>query len=232
MISFILAVKDYDYRIDFFIESYKKFSKNIDKELIIIASVDNFINFKDKYSDKTINIIYQKPNGIYNAYNHGIENAKFDWLMFFGQDDIILPSLASIFDYINLEDYDIIVNPVVFGDNGVLYPIKNYLGLIFKNLCHQGVMYRKNVFADRKYNQRYAIQGDHEFNIYASKYFRVKYSSLVVSYFSTHGTSQIYVDKVFKQEMYLIVRNNFGFLPMILSLIRSFLGSIIRTIKQ
>lgn len=232
MISFILAVKEYDNKLDFFIESYKQFSKNINKELIIIASVENFINFKNKYSDKTITIIYQKPNGIYNAYNYGIENAKFDWLMFFGQDDIILPSLASIFESMNLTDYDIVVNPVVYGNNGVLYPIKNYLGLIFKNWCHQGVIYRKNVFTDRNYNQRYAIQGDHEFNIYASKNYRVKYSSLVVSYFSTQGTSQIYIDQVFKQEMHSIIRNFFGILPMILSITRGFIGSIIRSLKN
>ena len=109
MISFILAVKKYDNKLDFFIESYKQFSNNINKELIIIASVKNFTNFKNKYSDKTITIIYQNPNGIYNAYNHGIENAKYDWLMFFGQDDIILPSLASVFEYTDLTDYDIVV---------------------------------------------------------------------------------------------------------------------------
>ena len=191
MISFILAVKEYDNRLNFFIESYKQISKNIKTELIIIASVENFIDFKNKYSEKTISIIYQKPNGIYNAYNHGIENAKFEWLMFFGQDDIILPSLVSIFESNNLNGYDIVVNPVVFGNSGVLFPIKNYLGLIFKNWCHQGVLYRKNVFADRNYNQKYTIQGDHEFNIYASKKYRLKFSSTVVSYFSTQGTSQI-----------------------------------------
>ena len=232
MISFILAVKKYDNKLDFFIESYKQFSNNINKELIIIASVKNFTNFKNKYSDKTITIIYQNPNGIYNAYNHGIENAKYDWLMFFGQDDIILPSLASVFEYTDLTDYDIVVNPVVFGNRGILYPIKNYLGLIFKNWCHQGVIYRKNVFSDRNYNQKYSIQGDHEFNIYASKKYRVKYSSLVVSYFSTQGTSQIYIDQVFKKEMHSIIRNFFGILPMILSLIRGFIGSIIRTLKN
>ena len=232
MISFILAVKDYDSRLDFFIESFKQFPENIPRELIIIASVENFNNFKNIYSGKMISIIYQKPNGIYNAYNKGIENAKFDWLMFFGQDDIILPSLASIFVSRNLIDSDLIVNPVVYGDNGVLYPIKNYLGLILKNWCHQGVIYRKDVFKDRLYNQKYKIQGDHEFNIYASKKFRIKYSSVVVSYFSTSGTSQTFTDQIFKQEMHSIIKNNFGFVPMILSLVRSFIGSIIRKIKN
>ena len=232
MISFILAVKDYDSRLDFFIESFKQFPENIPRELIIIASVENFNNFKNIYSGKMISIIYQKPNGIYNAYNKGIENAKFDWLMFFGQDDIILPSLAFIFVSRNLIDSDLIVNPVVFGDNGVLYPIKNYLGLILKNWCHQGVIYRKGVFKDRLYNQKYKIQGDHEFNIYASKNFRIKYSSVVVSYFSTSGTSQTFTDQIFKQEMHSIIKNNFGFVPMILSLVRSFIGSIIRKLKN
>ena len=232
MISFILAVKDYDSRLDFFIESFKQFPENIPRELIIIASVENFNNFKNIYSGKMISIIYQKPNGIYNAYNKGIENAKFDWLMFFGQDDIILPSLASIFVSRNLIGSDLIVNPVVYGDNGVLYPIKNYLGLILKNWCHQGVIYRKDVFKDRLYNQKYKIQGDHEFNIYASKKFRIKYSSVVVSYFSTSGTSQTFTDQIFKQEMHSIIKNNFGFVPMILSLVRSFIGSIIRKIKN
>jgi len=232
MISFILAVKDYDHRLGFFIESYNQFSHTIHKELIIVASVENFQDFKKTYSDETITVIYQRPNGIYNAYNCGIENAKFDWLMFFGQDDIILPSLAFIFVSRNLVDYDIIVNPVVFGKDGTLYPIKNYLGLIFKNWCHQGVIYRKQVFLDRNFDQKYVIQGDHEFNIYASKVYRVNYTSLVVSYFSTDGTSQLHTDQVFKQDMHSIIRNNFGVFPMILSVIRGMIGSVMRRLNK
>lgn len=232
MISFILAVKDYDERLEFFIESYRQFTSSIEKELVIVASVNNFIAFSERFSEKTITIVSERPNGIYSAYNKGIQIAKYDWIMFFGQDDIILPNLASIVEDPNFAEYDLIVNPVVFGDRGVLYPIKNRLGLIFRNWCHQGVIYKKAVFADRKYNQRYSIQGDHEFNIYACKKYRAKYSSVIVSYFSTEGTSQSRTDHVFKREMHSIIKENFGAIAMVLSKIRSLVGLVIRSLKE
>ena len=66
---------------------------NADVELLIIdgLSKDNTMSIIKNNSRYISYYISEKDNGVYDAWNKGINSAKGEWIMFIGADDILLP---------------------------------------------------------------------------------------------------------------------------------------------
>ena len=84
-------------------------------ELIIIdgGSKDNTNEIIDSYGNQVSVHITEPDKGIYDAWNKGVKNAKGDWVMFIGADDILLPNainsyLEAIRNTPNVNSYDYI----------------------------------------------------------------------------------------------------------------------------
>lgn len=84
-------------------------------ELIIIdgGSNDNTNEIIDSYGNKVSVHITEPDKGIYDAWNKGVKNAKGDWVMFIGADDVLLPDalnsyLKVIYETSNICDFDYI----------------------------------------------------------------------------------------------------------------------------
>ena len=174
------------------------------KELLLENGINN----------ESIEFYFTEPKGIYNAFNFGISKAKGKWIMFFGGDDLILPSMNELLNQIEKQQSNVaaIVSNVVFGDKQIFQPFRSKYGLIFKNWCQQGVLYNNKVFVALLFDEKYPIQADHKFNIQIAARWKnqIKYIPNVISYFNISGISQTVNDLEFRKDLPSIISNNFG----------------------
>ena len=174
------------------------------KELLLENGINN----------ESIEFYFTEPKGIYNAFNFGISKAKGKWIMFFGGDDLILPSMNELLNQIEKQQSNeaAIVSNVVFGDKQIFQPFRTKYGLIFKNWCQQGVLYNNKVFVGLLFDEKYPIQADHKFNIQIAARWKnqIKYIPNVISYFNISGISQTVNDLEFRKDLPSIISNNFG----------------------
>lgn len=126
-----------------------------DWECIIIdgLSNDNTIDIVKEYEkdNNKIRYISEKDNGIYDAMNKGVVNAKGEWIYILGSDDELLPDgLEKLLQ--NSSDYDLI-----YGDFIGIYPSgKQYTGISLPlskmpkvmPASHQAMIMRKNLIEE------------------------------------------------------------------------------------
>lgn len=175
--------------------------------LIVTPSPDLYCYVYDNVS-----IIKETGPSIYNAMNDGLALAKYDYLYFIGQDDVLLPCFAKVlYDY--CYDFDVIVTDVFYGANKVYRNSISKYFLSCRNWCHQGVIYRKSTFKDcvGLYNLDYKSQADHYVNIRLLGYgVSMKKVDVCISWYSADGFSSEYVDTNFRNDFIRIIEENFG----------------------
>ena len=86
-----------------------------DVELVIVdgGSKDNTNLIIESFGNKIAFHLSEPDKGIYDAWNKGVKNAKGEWIMFVGADDVLLPGaiqtyLEVIHNTPNISDYDYI----------------------------------------------------------------------------------------------------------------------------
>ena len=76
--------------------------KNIEYIIIDGKSEDRTIDIVHSYKDNISKIISEKDNGIYDAFNKGLNLYKGDLIGFVNSDDVLLPNAIEILvDYYN-----------------------------------------------------------------------------------------------------------------------------------
>jgi glycosyltransferase involved in cell wall biosynthesis len=214
-LSVILAVKNPDKKaMELCINSFcaLKHSNNI--ELIVVSSDESLDLKTDVSSLNSFKVYKTPPDGVYSAYNFGVNKATGDFLLFYGYDDIALPDLDKVIDKI-IESktlYDVIACSSIMQGVGISKPSKYKPMILFKNLCHQGIFYKKSIFKKYKYDIKYLIQADHKLNIqlFSDRTINIHFSELIVSYFSAGGVSSSVPDLIFREDLIKITKNTFG----------------------
>ncbi len=185
-----------------------------DYEVLIIdgTSTDGTLgiinDYKNKFAGK-LRWISEKDAGIYDAMNKGIDLAQGEWLYFLGSDDVffdenVLGRVAKELD----GDVSVVYGDVAIENDGRLYdgifiPEK----LIEKNISHQAIFYKKNIFdLLGKYNIEYKTLADWDFNMrwMNSGDIKNKYVSSVIARLSKGGASK----KIFDQKFYADFEEN------------------------
>lgn len=147
------------------------------KELIIIdgGSKDGTVDLLVANREKIRYWISESDNGIYNAWNKGLSQAKGEWICFLGADDFfwdaqVLEQMAAKLQVIP-SDILVAYGQIMLLNNNAetLYPIGQPWEEIknrFKQvMCipHQGVMHRSNLFERHgKFDESFRIAGDYE----------------------------------------------------------------------
>ncbi|MDO5380907.1 MAG: glycosyltransferase family 2 protein [Acidaminococcaceae bacterium] len=171
--------------------------KNI--ELIVVdgLSSDNTLDIIKEYTDIVSKYISEKDNGIYEAFNKGINLATGDYIGFIGSDDCYID--YSVFDNIIKDlsvDVDMISYPIVCIDE---YYKNEYIFinnidkediLTGKMLPHPGLFVKTEIMKKYMFNEKNKIISDYEFLLrYLIDGGVVNFRDYPVAYFSNSGVS-------------------------------------------
>ncbi len=182
-------------------------------EVIILdgLSNDGTLQLIETYSNKlpSLKIRSEKDNGIYDAMNKGISMAQGQWLYFMGSDDAFFDGnvLATISSALSENDvvYAKVNSKSLGGNYGSEFSPKK---IYFRNIAHQGIFFRKNVFSitglfDLKY--KVWADWDHNFKWFLNPAIKKKFINIPVANYADGGFSDKRKDLTFeidKEEKY------------------------------
>jgi len=166
-------------------------------------------------SFQSLAVEFMPPQGVYAAYNCGIINAIAPFICFFGVDDIALPGFDDV-----LEDLEMHVSKPValvaaqsyMQNIGISKPARWRAGILFRNWCHQGLIYKRDYLRSNHFNVKYFAQADHDVNIriLADRSLQVVFRPELIAYFSSGGVSQARHDLEFRKVLPQIADTTFG----------------------
>jgi glycosyltransferase involved in cell wall biosynthesis len=150
---------------------------------------------KELLSNDKVRLISEPDSGIYDAMNKGIKAAKGDWIFFLGSDDEFVHKnvIRDVFSDPEYNLYD-----VIYGDveserfNGVRNGNVGKYELIYFNICHQGIFFRRSVFEKTGlFSLKYRYQSDWHHNLkwfYDSK-IKKHYIKKTICHYADGGAS-------------------------------------------
>jgi len=199
--------------------------RNVEYIIIDGGSKDGTVDIIKKYNDKIAYWISEPDNGLYDAMNKGIQQAKGDYLWFINSGDQIYSdeTLRLIIDggktYADVF-YGLTVMIDINGKeigNRRLKPREN---LTWKSLrmgmliSHQSIIARKSIIPF--YDLKYRFSADFDWMIKVlKKADSVKYTNLILSKFLDGGLTKQNILPGLK-ERFRIMCNNYGVFPTIL----------------
>lgn len=159
-----------------------------------IKKVENFCS-----SFKNIKIVSEPDQGVYDAMNKGIDIAQGNWLYFLGSDDEVFDTdvFLDISNTLASKKFGIIYGNVYISDDtlwakaGEVYDgFFDLKKLLNKNICHQAIFYRKELFQRfGKYNLKYPVCADWEINLRLFPKTDSFYLDRIIANFSGGGLS-------------------------------------------
>ena len=171
-----------------------------DFEFILIdgGSTDGSVDVIKKYSDKITFWVSEKDNGIFNAQNKGITEAKGEYCLFLNSGDCLVNEnvLQNIFS--EKKSADIIYGDMITVDEfGVKKHLKmpNHIGvkrMLADTLWHPVSFIKRELFLKfGNYDEQYRIVSDYEFfgRMIISKKVPSKHVPIEVAVFDTSGLS-------------------------------------------
>ncbi len=185
-----------------------------DYEILIVdgLSTDHTVELAKGYQDERIKIISEKDSGIYDAMNKGIRLAKGEWLYFLGSDDRLFDKdvLKKVSQWFG-QDYDVLYGNVVFSISQRVYDGRfSAQKLIARNICHQAIFTKKNVFKKLgNFNVSYKGLADWHFNFkwFSNQAVKHKYIDQIIAYYYEDGYSFNNPDKKFSEDFIEIIKS-------------------------
>ncbi len=184
-----------------------------DFEIIIVdgASQDSTIqviqDFNNTLDQFNLFLISEKDKGIYDAMNKGIKIAKGKWLYFIGADDTFYSNdvLSQISGAIkNNPDKDIIYGNVISERfNGIYDGPFDFHKLKQKNICHQAIFFKKNLFNKMGlFSTKYKAWADWDFNLrcFGDPKVATQYVNLIIASYADGGFSSTFGDSKFSND--------------------------------
>ena len=156
-------------------------------------------------------------SSIYEAMNCGVELAVGDWTYFMGSDDRLLAEdvFERITPYLHDAQPGILVlhGDVWIEDPGYRYGQSWDLPrLLDRNISHQSAFYRRKAINSLqiKYNTRYALYADWDYNLKLLSKGQFQYVPLPVASYACTGASSQRVDECFLAEKEMNALRYFG----------------------
>jgi glycosyltransferase involved in cell wall biosynthesis len=216
--------------------------ENIEYIIIDGASTDNTNTLLKKYRDRISYYISEKDEGIYHAMNKGINIAKGDILFFLNAGDVftdefVVEKVVKAFSKADIEFLygDIFVNDGV-SETLVQFNYVDKAFFLDKNLCHQSIFYKSEVFRKCGYfDEKYTMLADYEWNVRGLVQHRLKsgHIRIPIAKFGLDGITAT-VDKRLKElkrrQRRQLKKTYYN--KMELMLFRLFLKQYIRTLNK
>lgn len=118
-------------------------------------------------------IVVEKDNGIFDAFQNGINKAKGEWIYLMGADDQLASEdiIQNLIRYDFMNQYDLIIGSIENTHSISQWIPNTFQGsfnrkLYWRNTVHQqGCLYRKKVFSDYPLTSQYKILGDYQLHL-------------------------------------------------------------------
>ncbi len=171
--------------------------------------------------------------GVYAAYNKGLGFIREGYVLFLGDDDIVLPGLDQVISKISKDRIcvDLVGCESYMQLTRKLSSLPTFKCLVlWKNWNHQCCLYNSRLFKEHEFSEEYRIQADHEFNIKvmssrSCSWVRLHY---LISHFTSGGCSSTQNDLRFRKRMPLIAKKHFGWCGYLFCLSRRVLADSIK----
>jgi glycosyltransferase involved in cell wall biosynthesis len=156
-------------------------------------------------------------SSIYEAMNYGVDLAEGDWNYFMGSDDRLLDVdvFERIAPYLRSAQTEVLV---LHGDVWIEEPGYRYgqawdlARFLDRNISHQSAFYRRKAIDSLqiKYNTRYTLYADWDYNLKLFSKGRFQYVPLPVASYACTGASSQRVDECFLAEKEMNALQYFG----------------------
>lgn len=216
LFSIIIATYNCGRKIEDTLQSI--FSQNKELfELIIIdsASTDNTLDCIKKY-ESSLTLISENDDGVYYAFNKGIDLATGKYIYFIGAGDCLKPGiLEQVKEFLPQETPTFVYGNCYFVKQKT-YNGKKFTSTLFirDNICQQGIFYHQAIFdIVGKYDLQYKVFADWFLNLecFIHPGINKRYIPCVIADYEEGGLSaEINRDPVFKKEFPRFVRKQFG----------------------
>ena len=155
--------------------------------------------------------ISEPDDGINDALNKGIALARGDWIHILGADDRLVGLIPEVVS--RLRDR----RCIYYGDVLLRHAGRRFDGptnrikLCHTNLCQQAILYPRLAFEKFRFDLRYPLLADHEFNMrcWADPVLRFEYVDAVIADFDDTGRTGVGRDERFEAERAALVRRHF-----------------------
>lgn len=187
-----------------------------DYEIIVIdgGSSDGTLNFLRSQGDRINCWISEPDEGVYDAYNKGIELARGEWVYFIGAGDVLAGDNVLERVFSSPIRGNLVYADVLLGKGGRRYDGKfSRFKICRRNICHQSIFYRRSLFRDLgKFEKKYRILADRAFNMkcFGDRRIRPVYLDMVVAVFKKGGLSDGGPDWEFDEDRLYLIRECFG----------------------
>lgn len=216
LISIIMATYNCGQKIENTLQSI--FSQNRELfELIVLDgdSTDDTLEYLKKYQND-LTLISEKDEGVYYAFNKGIDLAAGKYIYFIGAGDYLKPGiLEEIRSFLTVETPSFVYGNCYFVKQKI-YNGKKFDSVLFirDNICQQGIFYHRAVFdIVGKFDLQYKVLADWFFNLkcFLNDEINKKYLDCVIADYEENGlSSEISCDPIFLRDFPLFVRKQFG----------------------
>lgn len=204
-------------------------------EFIIIdgGSIDSTLDIIRRYNFAIDYWKSERDSGIYDAMNKALAAARGDWVIFMGADDRFssdksLECAVSRFKDRNSVYYG---NVILSGSCKVYGGRFNKYKLMQQNICHQSIFYPASVFVENRYDLKYKMLADYNYNMNIFGLgVRFVYLPMVVSIFNEVGVSSG-GDAKFTVDKDRIIRRSFGMFYLILKKARTACVSVQKMLR-
>lgn len=137
--------------------------KNVEWILIDALSSDNSLDVLDKFKlPFSYKVISEIDTGIYDGMNKGIRLASSEYIQFLNSGDILenSKSLSDIFNTISNSSFDCFLFGFAYL-NKFRLPRPLYWRFWSLPTSHQAIIYKRNVFINNLYSQKYILASDY-----------------------------------------------------------------------
>lgn len=187
---------------------------NVEHIIIDGGSTDRTVEILRENDERVAYWLSESDQGIYDAMNKSIKHCQGDWYMFLGVDDLLLEGFSKL--ALLLKD-----NQTAYYGCVVYKGIPQYDGpidtfkLVRGNICHQALLYPKQVFELHKYDTNYKIAADNVLllKLWKEKFFKFEYHEILISVFNHLGISGTDWDRLFFKNRSRLIYKYLGVLP-------------------
>ena len=179
-------------------------------ELIVIDgnSTDRSLEIISTYMGEIDHLLVEDDKGVYDAMNKGINLAQGEWILFLGADDelvgkdLLEEMVASKHEGESLRIGGVKNIDADHSKTPEFYPGRWDQSLYWRNTAHhQGILYHKDVFKERRYNLRYPVLADYHLNLLLfQEGVKAKRFDRILVHCEAQGLSKRYTMALYQEE--------------------------------